>query len=265
MTRALLLRGLAGLLASWLLCGCPTQPEPPASPTVPPTAPGGDTPGQQGDSGSDPEATPPEPTQPAASPADPAEPTPTPAPTRSPETIALEVGGVHPLDERVAIGLSGFVTVAGRDLARVAVTLGAASFEAQLAPGAELRVGPGRFALSTLDRGGRRITLDPKVPLPKELELGSAVDLPAGSRHTFPAQGFYTLSDGSQLTVGNVFDVEGEPRVTLNLFPADYERNPMQDYARAYRAAPGAALGERYRVVKVEPDGLGRVTIARKK
>ncbi|HBP21084.1 MAG TPA: hypothetical protein DEA08_25270, partial [Planctomycetes bacterium] len=77
----------------------------------------------------------------------------------------------------------------------------------------------------------------------------------------------YSLPDGSLLALGNVLEVEGEPAVTASLFPPGYEDDPMQDYARAYRARAGASLGQRYRLAEVEParegSAFGTVTLAR--
>ena len=171
---------------------------------------------------------------------------------------------MRPLDERVAIGLSGFVSLGGRDLARLDVTLGAASFEAQLPRGGLLRVGPARYEVHALDKAQRRVRLLPRVPYAGQ-PLALPLDLAAGQARALAAQAFYSLPDGSLLALGNVLEVEGQPAVNASLFPPGYEDDPMQDHARAYRARAGAALGPgRLREIAPGAQGaFGTVTFSR--
>ncbi|HBP16608.1 MAG TPA: hypothetical protein DEA08_02285, partial [Planctomycetes bacterium] len=191
------------LAATLLLCGCPGQPDPPsAGASAPaPTPASEDAPGRPKDAGPSSEAGPSEATpsesQPAATPA--AEPKPAPATadasarlsppepappseTAAPEGFELRVGGVRPLDERVAVGLSGFVSLGGRDLARLAVTLGAASFEAQLPQGALLRVGAGRYEVRAFDKAKRTARLVPVVAYAGQARVALPLELAEGQR-----------------------------------------------------------------------------------
>ncbi len=261
-------RGALGVFATFALLGCP--PPPPAPPAPPPgRAPEADAHAPA------PEADRPAPEE-VDGPDDAGEPPVAPPVGLSPEAAAsavdvapgeyverLERGGVARPSANAAVGLAQHLELGGRARAVLALGDGALSYEVFLAEGDRLRLGAAEGRVRSLEPGGAlelewaRTFRDPTAEAPITRALDR--ELEAGPLR-LEALGLYRLPDGRVLGVGNVVeDPDGPgspPAVSLNVFPGDYERDPMQGYDRHVLARPGATLqGERasLRVVRVEP------------
>ena len=249
--------GVVGVLA---LVGCPQDTPPPAPPRPAPPRP-----------------TPPRSTPPRSTPTPSAE-SPTPAPSeprvvRDPSPVAgsppssgpeerIRRGAVRRCGGSVSVGVKGVIESVGprgrQRLAYLSVASGQRSFEALLDVGERLRAGEAELELLAIEDDGDlrvRWLSDYRDPLAE----ASLIE-PAPSDLRLPEKGLYELPDGVAIGVGNVRTVAPlgeEPRdvVTLRVFPAKYELDPLQPWDVHASASAGQVLEGEVRRLTVQEIG----------
>lgn len=249
------------LVASLLLVGCPDEVAPPPPPVTPvtPTPP--------------PVTSTPRPTQTTESAVAPTSEAPAPV---EPEPTLVTVTPPAPpaLGERVRLGSGRLLTsttnpdlrVGGagvRDgLAQLEVLIGGFCYSVEAAAGDVISVGPALLAVDELETASPGAAF---VRWEREAPPGAPLLLEAKARESeqlLREQALYKL-DGGVVGVGDVRETRDGPRVTLTIFPADYESDPGMGYARDVRVVAGALVGvdgpgPKFRLLRVTARSAGQ-------
>ncbi len=178
----------------------------------------------------------------------------------------MRQGEVFRPSAHVAVGLSGFLKVEGRERARLSVGDGPFGVDALVAKGERVRVGSGLLLLEEFSRGegsvGLRWGLAPKQGAAPRLL--SPVEFRAGEPLRLTEMGLYRLPDARVIAVSNVLPTQ---EVTITVYPAGYAAEPMLGCDRHFLVGAGSTLegeGGRFvlqRIAAVDPPGWGWVEV----
>lgn len=191
----------------------------------------------------------------------------------APEEVLARGTQLHVTRDRALGVVAVEVAAAGRPArARVSVSAGPFSFVAVLKAGDTVSLGGTALEVVSLDPP-RSLRLRRRTAGAETDPLHTAPP-PVEGRLKLRATGIYTLPDGGAIGVGNVRPdgPDGQPVVTLTVFPAGFREDPTRGYDLHVDTAAGAALdgaAAHVRVHAVEsgpgpevgPDGRGVVEL----
>jgi hypothetical protein len=147
-------------------------------------------------------------------------------------------------------------------LAQLEVLIGGLCYSVEASAGDVISVGPALLAVDEVDASGAGAAVvhwEREAPADAPLLLKPKVSEGEPRGLLLREQALYKL-DGGFVGVGNVRETPDGPRVTLTIFPADYESDPGMGYARDVRVAAGALVGvdgpgPKFRLLRLKPRG----------